>query len=117
LALAALAWLAAWAALGLRLARSALPNDGDFLQWDGMAWTLGLRSPGQSSATPAGLRLDRLVLALDLGAWVLLRLHSAAGGQRWQVARASRAGTDWHGLRLALTAHAGRAAAPAGAST
>jgi hypothetical protein len=107
LALALVAWLVASARLGLRLARSALPGDGAFLQWDGAGWCLGLHGPVPSATAPAELRLSGLVLALDLGPWVLLRLHPAAGGRRWQVARAACVGADWHGLRLALAAHAG----------
>ena len=105
--------LAAWA-LGWRLARSALPGDAVHLQWDGQAWQLGLRPPAGLAALPTPVALARLVVALDLGHWVLLRLHPAAGGQRWQVARAARAGADWHGLRVALAAQAGRAAAALG---
>ncbi len=99
-------WLVAAWALGRRLARSALPGDAAYLQWDGQAWTLGLRSPAGLAAQPTPLALARLVVALDLGHWVLLRLYPVAGGQRWQVARASRVGADWHGLRVALVAQA-----------
>jgi hypothetical protein len=55
------------------------------------------------------------VVALDLGAWVLLRLHLAGGGVGWRVASATSAQASWHGLRVALAAHAGAAPAAAGA--
>jgi len=108
--------LAAATALGLRLARSALPSDAVHLQWDGQVWRLGLRPPTAAGAGPSEIRLVRLVVALDLGAWLLLRLHPAAGQPRWQVARASCAGPDWHGLRVALAAHAGNISWPTGES-
>ena len=108
------AWLLAAWALGRRLARSALPGDAVHLQWDGQAWMLGLRPPAGLAAQPTPVALSGLVVALDLGHWLLLRLHPAAGGQRWQVARASQVGADWHGLRVALAAQAGRAAPTVG---
>ncbi len=88
-------------------ARRALPADGDHLQWDGQRWTLALRSAPGGLPGPAETPLLQVELALDLGAWLLLRLQLANGQQRWQVARASVAGTAWHGLRVALRAHAG----------
>jgi hypothetical protein len=104
------------AAVGQRLARSALLGDVEYLQWNGQVWTLGQRRPGAGAVQVSELRLVRLVVALDLGSWLLLRLQPAAGASRWQVVRAARVGADWHGLRVALTAHAGSAADAAGNS-
>jgi hypothetical protein len=71
------------------------------LRWDGRVWTR-LQPSGQLE------RVDRLQLQLDFGAWVLLRWQ--AEGQRrptWAALRAADAGAAWHGLRVALAAHAG----------
>lgn len=103
--IAAAALVAATAWLGAVLARSALPGNALWLRWDAQVWTLVLRPSGNYSG--AELVLTRLEVALDLGSWLLLRIHPAAGGVRWQVARASSVGSAWHGLRVALMAHAG----------
>ena len=96
-------------AVGIWQARAALPADCAYLGWDGAGWALGLRpAAGGTAAAPAEIPLAAVVVAIDLGAWLLLRLHPAAGPRRWQAARAGAAGADWHGLRLALQAHAGR---------
>jgi hypothetical protein len=59
------------------------------LQWDGQRWTAdGL--PG------------RLQLMLDLGGFLLLRLHPAAGRGTWLAVTAAEAGAAWHGLRAAV---------------
>ncbi len=71
------------------------------LRWDGQVWTR-LQLSGQPQ------RIDRLQIQLDFGTWVLLRWH--AEGQRratWAALRAADAGAAWHGLRVALAAHAG----------
>jgi hypothetical protein len=94
------------ALLGAGLARHALPADAQCLRWDGQVWSLVLRAPG---GVGAGIAVARLVVAIDLGPWLLLRAYAVAGGSRWQVARASCAGAAWHGLRVALRAHAGSA--------
>ena len=69
------------------------------LRWDGQAWS---RADG-AQAWP----LLRLVVALDLGIWVLLQLQTAGGRRLWCVASAASAQAQWHGLRVALAAHAG----------
>ena len=94
------------ALLGAGLARHALPADAQCLRWDGQVWSLVLRAPG---GVGAGIAVARLVVAIDLGPWLLLRAYAVAGGSRWQVARASCVGAAWHGLRVALKAHAGSA--------
>ena len=113
--MAALAFTAAAAAFGARQARRALPADGKSLVWDGVSWALTTRaSPGGalSGATGAEVRVPivQVGIALDLGAWLLLRLQADTGGTRWQVVRAACAGPAWHGLRLALLTQAGPAA-------
>jgi hypothetical protein len=89
------------ATLGAWLARRALPVDAGRLRWDGQVWSwLG----------PADQLLSRLEVMLDLGVWVLLRLHRADGARPlWRVASERGAGAAWHGLRVALGAHAGAA--------
>jgi hypothetical protein len=90
------------AALGVLLARQALPPIPAWLGWDGAAWRL--RAGGS-------LPLDRLVVSLDLGHWVLLRAFPADGSPaRWHVASSRFAGAGWHAFRVALQAHAGSAA-------
>lgn len=105
----------AMAMLGWVLARRALPGSPARLRWDGQAWQLltGRQPPPISAAQP----LRRVVVALDLGGWLLLHLLPAAGnGVRrpgrgeWRVASAHSAGAAWHGLRVALLAHAGEPA-------
>ncbi|MDO9284298.1 MAG: hypothetical protein Q7U26_05325 [Aquabacterium sp.] len=90
---------ASMAALGAWLARRALPADAGRLRWDGQGW---------SWQGPADLPLARLEVSLDLGVWALLRLHPADGTRpSWRVASRRGAGAAWHGLRVALAAHAG----------
>ena len=104
--LAAMASAALLASAGWWLARRALPLSPGRLRWDGQCW---------SSVTPDGAQpLQRLVVMLDLGGWVLLRLHPAGGRALWRVASAASAQAGWHGLRVALAAHAGAALATAG---
>ena len=110
-------------ALGFWLARQALPAEPARLCWDGTAWQLRseLRSELQielrSELRNAGLvPLQRVVVAMDLGAWMLLQLMPTDGKQSgkrsglrsgWRVASARGVGSAWHGLRVALQAHAG----------
>ncbi len=99
------------AVLGAALARHTLPRMAGRLRWDGQGWC----HVEQADAPLASMvPLVRLVVALDLGVWVLLRLHPATGGAvRWRCASARGAQSSWHGLRLALAAHAGAAGVPA----
>ncbi len=100
-------WLAcvlASGAAGLRWAAQVLPASPEDLRWDGRAWALRQQAAGGSREVP----LATVIVAIDLGAWVLLQLRPAAGiGRRWRVASAGSVGAAWHGLRLALRAHAG----------
>lgn len=79
------------------------------LRWDGAAWAW---------VTPAGevVPLARLRLQIDFGRWVLLR-WTGAGARRatWASLGAAQAGAAWHGMRVALAAHA-RGAAHEGAA-
>ncbi|MBL8350051.1 MAG: hypothetical protein JNL87_07015 [Burkholderiaceae bacterium] len=104
--LAAVAAASVMAATGAWLARRVLPPGPARLVWDGSTWQLR----GDRSTAPS-----RLVVALDLGHWVLLELAAAEGRSTlWRVARARSCGADWHGLRVALQAHAGDAQPRAG---
>jgi hypothetical protein len=87
--------------LGHALARRTWPASPGRLRWDGRQWHLA----GHGADRP----LHRVVVALDLGVWLLLQLHPADGDRPvWRVASAPAAQGAWHGLRLALAAHAGR---------
>jgi len=98
--LAVLAAAVLMAGLGHWLALRALPHQPGRLRWDGQVW--------RCIAGPADQALQRLVVALDLGIWVLLRLHPAdRGAPVWRVASVGSAAAAWHGLRVALAAHAG----------
>ena len=118
---AGLAWLlGSVGALGLGLvgcwlARQALPAEPARLRWDGSSWQLG-REWRDDDLLP----LQRVVVAMDLGAWMLLQLVPAElepsaqraaqrAGKRsgWRVVSAHGVGGAWHGLRVALQAHAG----------
>ena len=87
-------------AVGWQLARRTWPALPGHLRWDGAQWL--------SVGRGRDLVLARVDVALDLGTWMLLRLHPADGGApQWRVASARGAGGAWHGLRLALANHAG----------
>ncbi len=106
---------------GAGLARKVLPRERSCLRWDGQAWLLLVPAKAGGRAAvhgtmPASLPLamhevplNAVGISLDLGTWVLLRLQAAAGGYRWCMASANSAGQTWHGLRVALRAHAGAA--------
>ena len=109
-----LSWLLAAAAtllmalVGAVLARRALPAGPARLRWDGLAWQLLSNEP------PVAAPLRRVVVALDLGGWLLLHLHPAGGAAAvWRMASAGSVGAAWHSLRVALQAHAGEPAAAA----
>ena len=90
-------------AVGVCLARRTLPGGSSRLSWDGAVWQWRGQRPDEGLAP-----LQSVVVALDLGAWVLLQLVPAGGSPpRWQVASARCVGAAWHGLRVALQAHAG----------
>jgi hypothetical protein len=79
-AVAAVVLLLAW-----RLSRSRE----QLLQWDGQRWTVD-GVPG------------RLQLMLDLGPFLLLRLHPEQGRGLWLAVTAAEAGAAWHALRAAV---------------
>ena len=115
--MAGLAWTAAAAAFGAWQARRALPADGKTLVWDGASWALTTHAsrggaPAGITAAEVRVPIAQVQIALDLGAWLLLRLQAETGGSRWQVVRAACVGPAWHGLRLALLTQAGLAAPP-----
>jgi hypothetical protein len=91
------------------LAWALLPGREAVLAWDGEQWRL--------EATPV-----RVTVALDFGAWLLLRLDGteAPASRRWLPATAAQAGMHWHALRAALYSRAPEAtlaaAPPHGAS-
>jgi hypothetical protein len=90
----------AMGAIGGWLARCTWPRDPGRLRWDGSQWLS--TSPGAARPLP------RVVVSLDLGTWMLLQLHPADGTARlWRVASPRAARGAWHGLRVALAAHAG----------
>lgn len=104
--------LGAAAGLGLAGALAAWawrrsPGRATQLAWDGQRWTA-------DEATGA------LAVMLDLGPWMLLRVHSAAGwrASRWLAVGRREAGASWHLLRVAAYARPAaepRVALPAGA--
>lgn len=75
-----------------------LTGPSGLLAWDGQRWALRGR-PGEVD------------VMLDLGGWMLLRVHCADGGT-WVPLALPRDGRSAL-FRAALHAHAGRAAAPA----
>lgn len=106
---AGLPWIAGLAgalglgAVGFCLARRALPAVPGRLSWDGTAWSWRSEGSGEGLAP-----LQRVLVSLDLGAWLLLQGVPAGGAPlRWGVASARGVGAAWHGLRVALQAHAG----------
>ena len=105
--IAALVGASLLGALGFWLARQALPAAPARLRWDGAAWQLG--DARRSELCNNGLLpLQRVVVSLDLGAWMLLQLLPAGGAPlRWHLVTVRSAGAAWHGLRVALQAHAG----------
>ena len=71
------------------------------LRWDGQAWQLG-------PAAPAGDEPCRgsLAVALDLGAWMLLRFEPEGGSNRrrvrWLPVQRRGLEAHWHALRCAV---------------
>ena len=70
------------------------------LQWDGQRWSAA--PPG---GTPAAVELS---VAIDVGAWLLLRLRAAADGPRrtrhasWLPVQRRGHEVHWHALRCAV---------------
>lgn len=100
------------AALALAVLRPAWRMPVHRLRWDGQGWWL--------AAVPATEAPGELHVALDLGAWLLLRFRpapQAAGARRGRWLPLQRRGleADWHALRCAL--YSPRPAAPSPAGT
>jgi hypothetical protein len=96
--------------LALHVLRSARRRPPLGLRWDGQAWWLS--EPGRPGGDP---RPGEVVLALDLGAWLLLAFHPHAGvpgpaRRRWLPLQRAGLEADWHALRCAL--YSPRPAAP-----
>lgn len=70
------------------------------LRWDGAVWRLGDRE-------------GRVIVALDLGGWALLRFQPAGGRPSWLPVGAAETGAAWHPLRCALHATPPPPAGPA----
>jgi hypothetical protein len=107
--------------VGCWLARQALPAGPARLRWDGSAWQLCSELGDDDLVS-----LQRVVVAMDLGTWLLLQLvpvDTLRSTQRstrrsgWRVASAQGVGSAWHGLRVALQAHAGAPRDTAGGET
>jgi hypothetical protein len=74
------------------------------LGWDGAAWQCRLASSDDRLLRACPVRP---AVQLDLGPWMLLRLHRLAaecrtGCPRWVAVSRRGAGTAWTGLRVAL---------------
>ena len=73
------------------------------LRWDGQTWLLG--PPDSVGAEPWLVELD---VRLDLGAWMLLQVRSAAPGFprafAWLPLQRCGMPLQWHGVRCALFA-------------
>ncbi len=93
--------------VGYLLARRVLPAAPAWLRWDGAAWSWR-RDSSSEHPDDGAAPLQRVLVSMDLGAWLLLQLVPAGGSPpRWRVASAGSVGAAWHGLRVALQAHAG----------
>ena len=83
------------AVLGASLLHRTRATD---LRWDGLAWNLG---PVGDAATPGELHV-----AIDLGAWMLLRYVVARPGARrrtvWLPVQRCGLEAQWHALRCAV---------------
>jgi hypothetical protein len=110
--------------------RRALAQVGTTLTWTGQDWLWAplIHAPAPIAGAPPGEAASRgqavqLAIALDLGPWLLLRAHPRpdhcailptpwAPAAQWRHAPA-----DWHAMRVAWTAHAGKAGRPTAADS
>jgi hypothetical protein len=71
---------------------------GVHLHWDGRQW--------HGAETGRELRAGAVVVALDIGAWMLLKFRPdeapASAGRRWVPVHRGSAGMHWHALRCAV---------------
>jgi len=92
--------LAVIAALGIAAASTALRRrEPVSLRWDTQQWWLGPASTiGEEPSS------GRLIVALDFGAWMLLRFSHHTGRRRTSWLPVQRRGieTSWHALRCAV---------------
>ena len=94
----AIVGVALCAVIGLAISLARVPHVG--LRWDGQAWHLS--GTGNSTAETPG----EVTVAIDLGAWMLLRFKPAAHTgflqARWLPVQRRGLEGPWHGLRCAL---------------
>jgi len=76
------------------------------LRWDGLSWYFNRADPTSADAVAGDPQAGDLSIAIDLGAWVLLRFTPGAppAGARTRWLPLQRHGLErqWHGLRCAL---------------
>ena len=86
------------AVIGLAISLARVRHVG--LRWDGQAWHLS--DAGNSTAETPG----EVAVAIDLGAWMLLRFkpvaHTGLPQARWLPVQRRGLEGSWHGLRCAL---------------
>ena len=77
------------------VARACLRREAVTLDWDAQRWTL---------ATPHASCTGDIAVAIDLGAWLLVRFRASSAPRRWRWLALQRRGLDvhWHALRCAL---------------
>jgi len=102
------AWIGALLAVPA-LAASLMRVPAVTLRWDGQQWWLARLT--RSSRAPAAAQIEAVAgeveVALDFGAWMLLRFRPASSARRERSARwlpAQRRGLEshWHALRCAV---------------
>ena len=76
------------------------------LRWDGLSWYFNPGGPTTADAIAADPQAGELSIAIDLGAWLLLRFTpSTPPGDvrvRWLPLQRRGLERQWHGLRCAL---------------
>ena len=84
---------------GLAVSLASVPAVG--LRWDGVRWHLGPPGSTSDDAVPG-----ELVVAIDLGPWMLLRFEPAAPPPapraRWLPVQRRGLEAQWHALRCAV---------------
>lgn len=76
------------------------------LRWDGLSWYFNREAPTSAGAIAADPQAGELSIAIDLGAWLLLRFTPGTppGPVRacWLPLQRQGLERQWHGLRCAL---------------